>query len=170
MRGVVVVVEGYKVGICCCRTWQQHGSHKAWTQVPFMSQLHCNHQQLSSVVCNIKSVKTPQFESAPIGNDSGVFPLEAVKTAACPNTQTHTLSLALSLSHTHRSALELYTIWLVNFYKSSSARQEKTRPVAILSTTLQPYFRFHLNATCAVCVRTYKGEEVRKKNGAEINF
>lgn len=72
--------------------------------------------------------------------------------------------------HTHWSALELYTIWLVNFYKSSSARLEKTRPVAILSTTLQPYFRFHSNATCAVCVRTYMGEELRKKNLAKFYF
>lgn len=47
-------------------------------------------------------------------------------------------------------------IRLVNFYKSSSGRQEKTRPVAILSTTLQPYFRFHLNATCAVCAGPHR--------------
>lgn len=65
----------------------------------------------------------------------------------------------------HRS----WSDWSI-FYKSSSARHEKTRPVAILSTTLQPYFRFHLNATCAVFVRTDTGEELRKKKWAEINF
>lgn len=55
-------------------------------------------------------------------------------------------------------------IGLVNFYKSSSARQEKTRPVAISSTTLQTHFRFHLNATCAVCVDPHRQAD-REKGG-----
>lgn len=95
-------------------------------------------------------------------NDSVVYNLNGKNCGVSPNTHTHT--------HTYRSALGLCTIWLFNFYKSSSARQERTRPVAILSTTPQPFFRFHLNATCAVCVRTHKGEEWRKKKGAGIKF
>lgn len=65
-------------------------------------------------------------------------------------------------------------ICLVNFYKSSSARQEKTRPVAILSTTLQPYFRFHLNATCAVCAgppgQVDRGKQIVWKDFGSIFF
>lgn len=104
--------------------------------------------------CLLQSVKTLQFlrRECKIGNDSGVFPLE--ETAAYP----------------HWSALELYTTWLFNFYKSSSARQEKTRPVAILSTTPQPYFRFHLNATCAVCVWSLQGRDAAQKDKIRISF
>lgn len=72
------------------------------------------------------------------------------------------------------SALGLCMIWLVNFYKSSSARQRKTRPVAILSTTLQPYFRFHLNATCAVCAGPHgqvdRGKQIVWNDSGSIFF
>lgn len=146
-----VVGGGYKVEICC-RTWQQHGSHKALSASAI--QLQCYHEQLSSVSCNIKCQNTAVSTGADgrNENDSGVFPLEGKK-----------------LRHIHTPGPH-WSCVLFNFYKSSSARQEKTRPVAKLSTTLQPYFRSHLNATCAVCVRTYMGEELRKNKPARINF
>lgn len=135
--------------ICCCRTWQQHGSHKAW--VPFRSQL----QPTAELSC-------PQQ-------------IKCQNIAVCIAVKWQRRLSAwreekLRRIHAHRSALGLCTMWLVNFYKSSSGRQEKTRPVAILSTTLQPYFRFHLNATCVACARTYEGEELRKKKSDEIHF
>lgn len=110
-------------------------------------QLQYNREQLSSVSCNIKCQNTAVTTGADsrTENDSGVFPLEGKKLRRIHTPGPH------------------WSCVLFNFYKSSSARQEKTRPVAKLSTTLQPYFRSHLNATCAVCVRTYMGEELRKK-------
>lgn len=62
------------------------------------------------------------------------------------------------------------TTRLSNFYKSSSAQQEKTRPVAILSTSLQPHFRFLLNATCAVWARSRSTENTLFTNLAFIHL
>jgi len=90
------------------------------------------------------SVRTPQFASTLIENDSGVFPLGGENCGVSTHTPV-------------RSGAVGYEISLVNLYKSSSVRQEKTRPVAILSTTLQ-HFRLYLNATCAVCARTNTGK------------
>lgn len=64
---------------------------KAWGRVPFTSRLQCNREQLSSVACKKKkSVKTPQFASARIENDSGVFPLEGEDCSVSPPQHTHT--------------------------------------------------------------------------------
>lgn len=61
-----------------------------------------------------------------------------------------------------RSEPEPATTTLFHFYKSSSAQREKSRPVAIFSTTLQRYSRCHLNAACAVCARNYTNAERRR--------
>lgn len=44
---------------------------------------------------------------------------------------------------------------------------EKTRPVAISSTTLQPHFRFHLNATCAVRDDPHRQVDREKKTNKQ---
>lgn len=151
------LAEGYKVGICCCRTWQQHGSHKAGVQVPFRSQLQCYHQQLS---CNIKCQDNRSLHRRGLKMTAAFFHLKGENCGVSTHIHTHT--------GPHWRAL--YTIWLVNFYKSSSARQEKTRPVAILSTTLQPCFRSHLNATCTVCVCGPTGAEKLRKKKKEMSW
>lgn len=45
----------------------------------------------------------------------------------------------------------------------------KSRPVAIFSTTLQPYCRCHLNAACAVCARNNTNAERRGKGKTNPN-
>lgn len=47
---------------------------------------------------------------------------------------------------------------------------EKTRPVAISSTTLQPHFRFHLNATCAVRDDPHTQVDREKKTQQKKNW
>lgn len=153
---VLLLLRGFfKVGMCCCRTWQQHGSHKAWVQVPFRSQLRRNHQQLSCLSAKTKVLQHRSLRRRGLNMTAAFSHLKGGGGNCGVSKRTGP----------HRS----WSDWSI-FYKSSSARHEKTRPVAILSTTLQPYFRFHLNATCAVFVRTDTGEELRKKKWAEINF
>lgn len=99
------------------------------------------------------NVRTQQFASTLIENDSGVFPLGGENCGVS--------------THTHRSAMELILWDLTGQFVQVI---EKTRPVAILSTTLQHYFRLYLNATCAVCARSYTGKRRTQKQTSKNVF
>lgn len=128
-----------------------HGRDKA-SAVPFWSQLQWDRKQLSSVVRNKKCHNT------------------AVGVGADWRWQQRFASWRGKLRRINAPVRIGAHYDLFNFYKSSSARQEKTRPVAILSTTLQPYNRFHLNATCAVHARTHMGASCVKGKLTYINL
>lgn len=125
-----------------------------------------------------KSVKTPQLHRLGLKMTAAFFHLEG-KTAAYPHTETQT--------HTHTNTQPTHvhyrlhtgphwsfcTGYDLNFYKSSSARQEKTRPVAILSTTLQPLFQIPFK--CDMCgvfadLRGRGAVQKKKKKREEIYF